>query len=447
MSTWWCEYAQLPDGLHKGVRLTVDDGRITAVEARTTPAAGDERLAGVVLPGLANVHSHAFHRALRGRTHGDGGNFWTWREQMYAVTRRLDPQRYLALARAVFAEMVLAGYTVVGEFHYLHHDVDGRPYADPNAMGAALAEAARDAGIRITLLDTVYLSGGLFGSGHQPLDDVQVRFTDGSVGAWEQRIAAFDAGPHCKLGAAIHSVRAVPREHLAEVARVAGGGVGHGPLPLHIHLSEQPAENLACESFYGLSPTALLQAEGVLGSGTTAVHATHLSDDDIALLGETGTTACFCPTTERDLADGIGPAMELARAGSPLTLGSDQHAVIDPFEEIRGLEMNERLRSLERGRFTSGELLYAAGPAGHRALGWSGGGVLAVGALADFVAVSIDGPRTAGCGPDQILYAATGADVTDVVTAGEPVVRGRAHRLGDVGALLRSAISPLRASS
>src|SRR5215207_7319660 len=183
-----------------------------------SPQADDHLLRGVTLPGLANGHSHAFHRALRGRTHRDGGTFWTWRRQMYAVAAALDPDRYLALARAVYAEMVLAGYTVVGEFHYLHHAPGGRPYADRNAMGAALVQAAAEAGIRLTLLDTCYLAGGLTAGGHQPLDPVQARFSDGDVAAWAARAGGLGDGPTVRTGVAAHSVRAVPEDALAVVA-------------------------------------------------------------------------------------------------------------------------------------------------------------------------------------------------------------------------------------
>ncbi len=438
MTAYWAEHAQLPTGLAAGVRFTVEDGRFRDVVKGQRPEPRDERLAGVVLPGLANAHSHAFHRALRGRTHGNGGNFWTWREQMYAVTRRLDPDTYLALARAVFAEMALAGITVVGEFHYVHHDVDGRPYADPNAMGRALVEAARDAGIRITLLDTCYLSGGLAGSGHLELDDVQRRFSDGSVEAWGQRVSQLEDGPTSRIGTAVHSVRAVPRESLPAV------GAAAGDRPLHVHLSEQPGENHAAQVFYGCTPTRLLDEAGLLGARTTAVHATHLTDDDVKLLGASTTTACFCPTTERDLADGIGPARELHDAGSPLSLGSDQHAVIDPFEEIRGLEMHERLASNERGRFTTSELLEAATAAGYRCLGWDGGGTIAAGALADFVVVRSDTVNTIGSRAGQIVYSANQSDVSRVVVGGDTVVRDGQHRLGSVAQLLRDAFEPFR---
>lgn len=447
MRTYWCPRATLPEGVRKRVRLRLEDGRIAEVRVGVDPEAGDTVLDGLVRPGFANAHSHAFHRALRGRTHADGGTFWTWREHMYAVTAALDPAGYRALARAVFAEMVLAGYTVVGEFHYLHHALDGEPYADPNAMGEALLDAAEEAGIRITLLDTVYLSGGLFASGHQPLDDTQRRFSDGSVESWRERVARLAPRKTARLGAAIHSVRAVPREHLTEVADFAKAGLGHpddGPAPLHIHLSEQPGENIACEHFYGMTPTALLESEGVLSEMLTAVHATHLTSEDVDRLGRAGAFACFCPTTERDLADGIGPARALHDAGVDLCIGSDQHAVVDPFEEVRAVELHERLTTLERGRFTLGELDRIGSENGYASLGWPDGGTLREGALADVICVRLDGPRAAGADPDQIMFVAGPQDVSDVIVGGQHVVVGGRHVLGQVGPLLSTALSRVR---
>jgi len=244
VTTYWAAHALLPDGPATDVALTVAEGRFAAV-APGSPRTGTV-LPGVVLPGFANAHSHAFHRALRGRTHAGGGTFWTWREAMYAVAARLDPDTYRALATAAYAEMVLAGCTAVAEFHYLHHGPDGRPYAgDP--MADALRAAAADAGIRLTLLDTCYLAGGF----DTPLAGVQRRFGDADVDAWAARAGAAD-------GVAVHSVRAVPREALPVVADAAAGR------PLHVHLSEQPAENAACLQRHGLTPTALLAAQGVL---------------------------------------------------------------------------------------------------------------------------------------------------------------------------------------
>jgi formiminoglutamate deiminase len=435
--SWWCEQAWLPDatggGPVAGVRVEATDGTITAVDPGQVPAPGDERLAGLVLPGFANAHSHAFHRALRGRTHDGGGTFWTWRERMYAVADRLDPDRYLALARATYAEMALAGVSCVGEFHYLHHGPAGTPYADPNEMAEALRQAARDAGVRLTLLDACYLSGGLTSEGHLPLDPVQQRFSDGTAGRWAERVAALRPDDGLRAGAAIHSVRAVPRAALAEV------GHAFPDAPLHAHLSEQFAENEAALGYYGLGPTELLAAADVLGPRTTVVHATvapHLS-----LVGATGTNVCLCPTTERDLADGIGPARLLADHGSPLCLGSDQHAVIDLLEEARALEMHERLFTLERGAFRPAELVQALTAAGHTALGWPEAGRIAVGAPADLTAVRLDSVRTAGSLAAQVVLAATAADVHTVVIGGRTVVADGAHVLGDVGRLLADAVA------
>jgi len=384
---------------------------------------------------MANTHSHAFHRALRGRVNGGGGNFWNWREQMYQVAAQLNPDTYLALARAVFAEMVLAGFTLVGEFHYVHHRPGGKKFRDPNAMGLAVRQAADEAGIRMTLLDTCYLEGGLNGGGYVELHPGQRRFSDGSVDAWAERMLARRVeNDRVRLGAAIHSIRAVRKEDLPKVVEAAGA------MPLHVHLSEQPGENMACQMYYGCTPTELLDDAGALGHNLTTIHATHLTEHDIELLGGTGTGACFCPTTERDLADGIGPGRALHDAGTPLSLGSDQHVVIDPFEELRGIEMHERLVTNERDRFTPGDLLQAASFNGYRALGWSDGGHLSKGAIADFVTVRTDTVNTAGSAPDQIIYSSVASDVSAVVVGGDLVVRDGQHRLGDVGRLLGTSI-------
>ncbi|UUV34991.1 formimidoylglutamate deiminase [Amycolatopsis roodepoortensis] len=415
MTTYWCERAWLPDGIADAVRIEVDGGKITSVTANA-PREGTV-LNGLTLPGFANGHSHAFHRALRGRTHHDRGTFWTWRERMYSLASRLDPDSYYRLARGVYAEMVLAGYTSVGEFHYLHHAPGGKPYAEPNAMGEALRQAARDAGIRLTLLDTCYLAGGI---GVEP-DEVQQRFSDGSAGKWAQRVGELREDETFRVGGAIHSVRAVPEDQLSEVDRGTG--------PLHIHLSEQRAENEQCLAAYGRTPAGLLHDRGVLGERLTAVHATHLTPGDIKWLGEAESRACFCPTTERDLGDGIGPARTLLDAGVRLSLGSDSNAVVDAFEETRALELNERLASEKRGRFTAEELLAAA--TDHGAVGWDEVGVLAPGAGADLVTVGLGSVRTAGIEPSGVAFAASGADVRDVVVAGREIVRDGVHQLID----------------
>jgi formiminoglutamate deiminase len=356
---------------------------------------------------------------------------------MYRAAAVLDPDSYHALARAVYGEMVLAGVTCVGEFHYVHHQPDGTAYSDPDGMGQALRSAARDAGLRLTLLDTCYLAGGLAAEGHTPLSPAQRRFSDGDADGWARRVARMSDDATTRVGTAVHSVRAVPREQLPAVVAATGDR------PLHVHLSEQPAENEACLAHYGVTPTRLLDDAGALSPRTTAVHATHLTGDDVARLGRTGTSACFCPTTERDLADGIGPAPALRDAGSPLCLGSDQHAVIDLVEEARGLESHERLVSLRRGNLAPHELVGALTAAGHRALGWADAGLIAPGMRADLVAVRLDTVRTAGSLPEQVLMSATAADVDTVVVDGRILVRGGQHASLDVAAELRASIGAL----
>ncbi len=438
VATYTAERLLWPEGRVGPATVVCEDGIITAVSPGIDPRA--ELLPGLVIPGLADVHSHAFHRALRARAEEAGADFWGWREAMYALADRLDPERYLALARGVYAEMALAGVTAVGEFHYLHHDRDGRHYADPNAMGEALMEAAAEAGVRLTLLDTCYLTAGIDGS---PPTGVQRRFCDGDVDAWAARAAARRGAAHVKLGAAIHSVRAVPQPALKVVASWAA----ERNAPLHFHLSEQPAENERCIAVTGCTPRALLEDAGALGRRSTAVHATHVGGEDVARLGRSGTAVCLCPTTERALADGVGPAAELAAAGSPLALGTDSHAHIDLFEEARAVELDLRLMTGRRGHLGADALLRAATAAGMEALGWSAG-VVAPGRLCDLVALDLSSMRLAGYDDDRaaafVVYAAGAADVTHVVCSGRPVVWERRHTLiDDPAGALRDAIAPL----
>jgi len=442
VTAYLAEYAWLGgDKVDVDVLIEVDGDRIRAVTPGvpgSASPAGATRLRGLTLPGLANAHSHAFHRALRGRTHRGGGTFWTWREDMYAVAGRLTPDSYFALARATYAEMALAGITTVGEFHYLHHDPDGRPYAEPNAMGEALIAAAADAGIRITLLDACYLTG----APGQPLEGTQLRFGDGDAAAWADRVSALSGAGHARIGAAIHSVRAVPADQLATVADWAA----EQGAPLHFHLSEQRAENQACRERYGCTPTELLARHGALGQLSSAVHATHLTDADIAALAGSRTTICMTPTTERDLADGIGPARDLADAGSPISLGSDSNAVIDLLEESRALELDERLRTERRGHWSADGLLRAATVDGHASLGWSESGRIAPGGLADLTTISLDSVRLAGWEAETLLesavFAGAAQDVTDVIVGGREIVRDRRHlAVGDVAGALHRAIT------
>ncbi|RKE19378.1 formimidoylglutamate deiminase [Streptomyces sp. TLI_171] len=445
--TYWAEHAWLPHtggpGVARDVLIAVGPGgRIARVTPDSGPCpAGAVRLAGLALPGQANAHSHAFHRALRSTVQVGSGTFWTWRDTMYRVAATLDPDSYLELATAVYAEMALAGISAVGEFHYLHHAPGGVRYDDPNAMGEALIEAAARAGIRITLLDTCYLAAGF---GAEPTAP-QLRFSDGDADAWAARASGLKGAEHARIGAAVHSVRAVPAEQLGTVAHWAA----MRRAPLHVHLSEQTAENDACLTAHGVTPTRLLADHGVLGPRTSAVHATHLTDEDVRLLSDSTTTVCMCPTTERDLADGIGPARRLASAGCPISLGSDSHAVIDPFEEARALELDERLRTRTRGHWTANALLRAGTEDGHASLGWSEAGRLEAGALADFCVIALDTPRTAGpppsLGAEIAVFAASAADVRHLVVGGRHIVKDGAHQLvPDVGRALSDAVAALR---
>jgi formiminoglutamate deiminase len=320
--------------------------------------------------------------------------------------------------------MALAGFTCVGEFHYLHHGPGGARYADPNEMGHRLVAAAAEAGIRITLLDTLYLTSSVDGA---PLQGPQLRFGDGDLDGWSDRTNGVRTGPHAKTGAAAHSVRAVPADLIAGFAHATAA------MPAHIHLSEQRSENEACLSRYGRTPTQLLADAGMLRPTTTAVHATHLSEGDVGLLGTSATTVCLCATTERDLGDGIGPARQLVGAGSALCLGSDSHAVIDALEEARAVELDERLREQSRGHFDPADLLAAATRDGHAALGWTDAGVIAAGSRADLVTVRLDTVRTAGYDDPATaaLFNATAADVTDVVVDGRSIVHNGRHLLVD----------------
>lgn len=412
-----CETALIEGSFVDQVRLVSSDGRITQIEVGSPPHAADINL-GLVVPGFANAHSHAFHRGLRGRTHDQGGNFWRWRLSMYDRAAELTPRSYRNVAEQVFLEMRDAGYTAVGEFHYLHHGVGGEPYPNHD-MELALAEAAHSAGLRLVLLDTCYLRGG----DAQPLAAEQLRFGDGSAHRWLDRwhdlrsaIESFGS-PLVSLGAAIHSVRAVSAQDLAVISQ----GLPHD-VPVHAHVSEQPAENDSCRAEHGISPTELFARYGLVNSKFSAVHATHLSERDIDLLGEAGANIVMCPTTEADLGDGIGPAPELLRAGAEISIGSDQHVVIDPWEEVARLELDQRLKSRRRGVFPL-ETLWAAGSSGgYSALGliprWNQVPGFEIGAHLDAVEVDLLSRRVAGAEAKQLPLVARSADVTATVVGG-----------------------------
>lgn len=433
--------AYLPDLLlaagevHAGAALSVAGGSVVAVGA---PAPGFERVrlpGKALLPGLVSAHGHSFQRAIRGRTqvrHPGRSDFWSWRAAMYQAAARLDPEDVYAVARMAFHEAARAGVSAVGEFHYLSRDPAGRPYGDPELLAREVVRAARDVGLRIALLRTAYARGG---AGVPPGPE-QLRFVDGSpeeVVESALRLARLaERDPAVTVGLAPHSVRACPAGWIGTLAAEAT----RRGWPLHVHVSEQPAEVEQCRAEHGLTPVELLRDLGALGPGTTAVHAIHLTPGDVGALGGSGATVCACPTTERDLGDGVVPADELLRAGASLALGSDSYVQLDLLEEARSLEGNLRLLRRERGLLAPeggeqgvgalGARLYGiASAGGMRSLGIAGG-TLAPGEAADFVALDLGDPSIAGASAADLLptvvFSSARTAVRDLFVAGEPAL-------------------------
>jgi len=428
---------------HEGRALHVDArGRVLA-EGPLPDGARVVRLPGrALLPGLVNGHSHAFQRLIRGRTEyvasGSGSDdFWSWREAMYRAAEALSPEEVYTASRQAFLEMVLAGITAVGEFHYLHHQGDGTPYADRNELAHAVLRAARDVGLRIVLLRVGYARSGF----RVPPNPRQRRFIDPDVdtflGAVEALVGATRGQPGVSVGLAPHSVRAVPREWLEAVASALP------ELPLHMHVAEQPREIEACQAEHGRRPVELLADVGLLRPRFTAVHAVHVTDAEARLLGERGAGVCACPSTERNLGDGIVPADVLAQAGARLCLGSDSQATVDLLDEARQLEGHLRLARLRRAVLDPGtgavdglaaRLFEMATVNGARCLGLDSG-ALEPGAPADFFTVDLTHPSLLGASPASLLAGIVlGGDkaaIRDVVVEGRRVVEDGHHALAE----------------
>jgi len=402
---WHAEHAWIGHNA-EDVLIKVENGRIKLVTEGVPPPAGAVRLRGWTIPGLANVHSHAFQRWLRGEAESRGDDFWQWREMMFSTIGRWDPDTYREYATVVFREMLEAGITAVGEFHYLHH------YG--NRQGEALIAAAREVGIRITLLDACYLRGGLDGS---PLEGEQQTFSDGTADQWAARVDELDDDDGVRIGAAIHSVRAVDPRSMRTVAAWAR----NRNAPLHIHLAEQPAEVEECLAVENCTPTQLLEREGVLGPDLTAVHAIHVTDADVALLGRHHVSICSCSTTERDLGDRVGPIGALVDAGSPLCVGSDSNVLIDALEEARGAELDQRRSTGRRVLIWPTALFRAITIDGMRALGWEAG-ELKPGRLADFVTIGRRPKQPTGIDLSYLIFCCSACDVNNVVVGGKTVV-------------------------
>lgn len=440
-----------------------------------------------LLPGMVNSHSHAFQRVLRGRTEyrtqnpsfGSGlppaesadrptlrsetraDSFWTWREMMYSAATRLTAEDVYDASRMAFLEMTLSGITAVGEFHYLHHAPDGGSYDDPNLLAKEVVRAANDLGLRIALLRVAYARSG-FQTAANPK---QARFIESDAQTYLRNLERLIAdvrgralpdgragAPHASawVGVAPHSVRAVPLDYLHEVFTHAS----QNDLKVHMHVAEQPAEVSACVEEHGRSPLALLETEGLLNERFTAVHAIHVTPKVIPSFARSGAMVCACPTTERNLGDGVVPADEYLKHNVPICLGTDSHAQIDLLEDARELEYHLRLQKLERAVLsvrspgvsegTSGQEAFPEGRAsdtaallfdcatvnGARSIG-APGGTLEAGRPADFFTVSLDDPSIAGASSDDLLagivFTLSRAAVREVVVGGKPLVSEGQH--------------------
>lgn len=387
-----------------------------------------------LLPGFVNAHSHAFQRLIRGRTESrqsGGENFWSWRGAMYHAAAALSLEEMYAVARAAFLEMALGGTTTVGEFHYVHRTPEGRAYPDPNSMAHQIIAAAESVGIRIALLRAAYQRAGF----DLAPDAGQVRFLESTE---EFLLNTSDLHRHYNspaawVGVAPHSIRAVPIKSIEAMTTWAR----ERNLPRHMHVSEQQAEIAACRREYGATPVRLLAQRGILGSGFTAVHAIHIDAEEMDLLAENGASICACPTTERNLGDGIFPAREVMERRIPVAFGSDSQAQIDPLEDARDLEYHLRLQHQQRslldgigGEPMSARLFRCATANGAAALNCQAGEIKA-GKLADFFTVELNDVSLAGCSADDLLsmivFGAERGAVADVVVGGKFIVRDHRH--------------------
>jgi len=473
LTAWLPELLYTEGRFERGLALVCDEaGRITHLTRDyQTLAARVIRLSDrALLPGLVNAHSHSFQRVIRGRTEhrvAARDSFWTWREQMYAAALRLTPEDLYDAARMAFLEMALTGITAVGEFHYLHHAPDGTPYDDPNLLAKEVVRAARDVGLRIALLRVAYARAGFEMQPNQQ----QARFIEHDAQRFSKQTdelrralmcdttnenttgnakASSDERAdvllkHVWVGVAPHSIRAVPLDYLREVCAYARAAA----LPVHMHIAEQPAEVAACQREHGRTPIALLANEDLLDARFTAVHAVHVKPDETCALAQACAHVCACPTTERNLGDGIVPVDLFFAAGVPVALGTDSHAQIDLLEDARELEYHLRLQKLERAvlapqpNATSGEphtdqlsalaarLFACATINGARSIG-APSGALAVGRAADFFTVDLNDPSIAGANETDLLpaivFALARTGVREVAVGGRLVVQDGQHQ-------------------
>ena len=427
--------ALLPSGWANDVQVVVTAGAIAELTPGIAPAAGDERH-GIALPGLASLHSHAFQRGMAGLAELRGNStdtFWTWRETMYRFALAMTPDDVAAVATLLYVEMLEQGFTRVGEFHYLHHDRDGSPYADLGEMAARIAQAAEASGIALTLLPSFYAHSGFGGAAPH---DGQRRFIcsvdrfAALMGASRKAIAKL---PGANIGIAPHSLRAVTPDQLTAIIPLADGG------PVHIHAAEQVKEVEDCLAWSARRPVQWLLEHAPVDRRWCLIHATHTTDEEVVAFAKTGAVAGLCPITEASLGDGIFPARELLDAGGSIGIGTDSNVLVGVADELRQLEYGQRLKHLQRnvisdgaGASTGRTLFDHALAGGARALGQQTVG-LAPGARADIVTLDTAHPSLAGRSRDAVIdgwiFAASSGAIDCVWAGGSKVVEGGRHRL------------------
>jgi formimidoylglutamate deiminase len=451
MTDCFAEYAWLPQGWGENARLRIEAGALAEV-GESANGAGADRIGRFVLPGMPNLHSHAFQRAMAGLAEKQSNpqdNFWSWRETMYAFAGRVGPDDLRAIAAQLYVEMLKAGYTQVCEFHYLHHQPDGKSYADPAAMSLALIEAAREAGIGMTLLPVLYMAGGFDG---RALSERQRRFgfdVDGYLHLVEKLRKMENST--LRIGIALHSLRAAPPDALDAVleSKLADG-------PMHIHIAEQIGEVRDCLSIRGARPVEWLLDNAPVDARWCLVHATHMTTDETRRLAESGAVAGLCPTTEANLGDGLFLLTAYREAGGVLGIGSDSNISISPIEELRWLEYGQRLMTRHRNIAVSessasvGENLWGDALFGGAQASGVDIGALESGARADFIVLNAESPLLAGRDAENVLdtflFAGNANLVRDVMVDGEWVVRDFRHRDEDaIAARYRQAITRILA--
>jgi len=435
MPAYFAERALLPSGWANNVRLEITaDGLLTSVQADGSTE-GAERVAGPLLPGMPNLHSHAFQRAMAGLAEVAGNpndSFWTWRELMYRLVGKISPEQLQVIARQLYIEMLKAGYTSVAEFHYVHHDTQGQAYADPAELSLRISQAASASGIGLTLLPVLYSHSGF---GGQTPNEGQRRFINSTERylSLQSRLAPLLAKqPAQALGLCFHSLRAVTPEQIAEVLAVSDKAC-----PVHIHIAEQQKEVDDCLAWSGRRPLQWLYENTEVDPRWCLIHATHAEADEVALMARSGAVAGLCLTTEANLGDGIFPAVDYLAQGGRLGIGSDSHVSLSVVEELRWLEYGQRLRDQRRNRLHRGNqpmvgrtLYDAALSGGAQALGQPIG-ELAVGKRADWLVLDGNDPYLATASEDGILnrwlFAGGDRQVRDVMVNGRWVVRQGRH--------------------